>query len=66
MNLYATGIAFNMGSLVIPLQILRRLLEKDLRRELKKVLLQYVWLLLDMSLALRAGWLVLETGWLAC
>jgi len=28
-----------LGSLVIPLQILRRIFKKDLRRELKKVLL---------------------------
>ncbi len=37
--LYAIGIALYLGSLVVLLQISRRDLKKDLRRELKKVLL---------------------------
>jgi hypothetical protein len=37
--LYVSGIALYLGSLVIPLQILRRIPKKDLRMELKKVLL---------------------------
>jgi len=39
MYLYATGIALYLGSLDILLQISRRDLKKDLRRELEKVLL---------------------------
>jgi hypothetical protein len=37
--LYVSDIALYLGSLVIPLQILRRILMKDLKRELRKVLL---------------------------
>jgi hypothetical protein len=37
--LYVSGIALYLGFLVIPLQNLRKILEKDLRRELRKVLL---------------------------
>jgi len=57
MYFYLSGMALYLGSLDILLQISRRDLKKDLRRELKKVLLQYVWLLLGKSLVLRTGWL---------
>jgi len=44
---------FILGSFVVLHQILRRILGKDLRRELRKVLLQYVRLLLYQSLCTK-------------
>jgi len=49
---------FILGSFVVLHQILRRIPGKDLGRELRKVLLLYVWLLLYMSLVLSTGLLV--------
>jgi len=51
--LYVSGIALYLGFFVLSLQILSRILNKDLRRALRKVLLYYVRLLLYQSLCTK-------------